>query len=98
MGCSPTDSKIVTIKYSLATTEDLTMTNVLNEYLKKRPALGTVAFLFLVVVGHAFWAVVIESNRSFVTVLSDPSFWFITAIFAVPMGLIYFTMAKNQHT
>lgn len=86
------------IKYSFITTDSFTMTNVVNEYLKKRPALGTVAFVFLFITGHAVWVMILESNRSFATILSDTSFWFVSAIFGVPMGVIYFVMAKKHHT
>jgi len=74
------------------------MTNIVNEYLKKRPALGTVAFMLLIIVGHAVWVMLLESNRSFTTILSDTGFWFVTAIFSVPMGVGYFIMAKKYHT
>lgn len=53
------------------------------------------AFLLLIIAGHTVWLRILEPSRSFATILSDTGFWVVTAIFAVPMGLGYFLMAKN---
>jgi len=74
------------------------MTNRVNEYLRKRPVLGTAFFLLLFVSGSIVWIAILQPSRPLFSFLSDEGVWFTIGLLAAPAGLVYFIVSKRTHS
>ena len=74
------------------------MTNRVNEYLRKRPVLGTAFFLLMLVSGSIVGIAIMQPSRPLFSILSDEGVWFTIGLLAAPSGLVYFTVSKRTHS
>jgi len=74
------------------------MTNRVNEYLRKRPVLGTAFFLLLFASGSIVWIAILQPSRPLFSIVSDKGVWFTIGLLAVPSGLVYFIASKRTHS
>ena len=74
------------------------MTNRVNEYLRKRPFLGTAFFLLMFVGGSIVWMAILQPSRPLFSILFDKGFWFTIGLLAVPSGLAYFIVSNRAHS
>jgi len=77
-------------------TESQDVTNRLNEYLKRRPYLGGLVFVGMVVVGTLVYAVLLQSSESVPAVVGDPGLWVALAVLGPLLFATYVATARQN--